>query len=116
MCPEKGGNFFEIKMADNTNHSNNENVKSLANSSTVLISDNVISLNVEDQYDLRWPTSQERDFTQIITEDTATKSNINCDPDGRQEKELKQCSEVTMQPRTQALSTTRLIMYSHVSM
>ncbi|CAB4004719.1 S-phase kinase-associated 2 isoform X2, partial [Paramuricea clavata] len=85
-------------MADNTkstNHSNNKNVKSLANSSTVLISDNVISLNVEDQYDLRWPTSQERDFTQIITEDTATKSNINnCDADGRQEKELKQCPEM----------------------
>ena len=85
-------------MADNTkstNHSNiNKNVKSLENSSTVLISDKVISLNVEDQYDLRWPTSQERDFTQIITEDTATKSNINCDADGRQEKELKQCPEV----------------------
>ena len=53
---------------------------------------------MEDQYDLRWPTSQERDFTQIITEDTATKSNINCDPDGRQEKELKQCPEQSRSP------------------
>ena len=64
---------------DNASHLyTNEKVVSLTNSSTVLISDEVISPNVENQYDLRWPNSQERDLTQIITEDaedTATNPN-----------------------------------------
>ncbi len=86
-------------MADNASHSHsNENVVvSLANNSTVKTFNKEISPKVEDHY-LRWPTSQERDFTQIITEDTVDtttktgKTYVN--DDGRQETELKQCSEV----------------------
>ena len=70
-----------MKMADdNTSHLyTNEKVVSLTNSSNVLISDKVISPNVEDEYDLRWPNSQERDLTHIISEDTATNPNNFCD-------------------------------------
>jgi hypothetical protein len=77
-----------------------ENVVSLTNSSSVLRSDKVISPNVEDRYDLQWPTSQERDLTQIITEDTTTNPN-NCDSNGtrgiprEQETEFK-CLEVVV--------------------
>ena len=86
---------------DNASHLyTNKKVVSLTNSSNVLISDKVISPNVENQYDLQWPNSQERDLTQIITEDTATNPNNFYDgkygTDGvarRQKTEFK-CPEV----------------------
>ena len=91
-------------MEESVRYSNKKNiVKSKPNSTNVLTSDMTISPNTEVQYDLRWPTSQERDFTQIIAEDTShtkskTRSNINTSRNtgkGRQEKELQQCPEVT---------------------
>ena len=78
-------------------YSNTKNdAKSIANSSTALTSDIIISPNKGDQYDLRWPSSQERDFTQIIVEDTShTKSNIlNTNGNGRQTKEIQRFTEV----------------------
>lgn len=59
-------------MADKISNSKHKTVKSLASLSTDVVSNKIVSPIVEKPYDLRWPTSQERDLTQITHEETST--------------------------------------------
>ncbi|XP_028403724.1 S-phase kinase-associated protein 2-like [Dendronephthya gigantea] len=64
-------NLKSLSLAASVGDSKN-NLNLLSSSSTNVVSNKTISPIVENHYDLRWPTTQERDFTQITHEESSS--------------------------------------------